>query len=168
VTIVEGKTGKEKILDIETWLPHQFSVVANYVSTTLENEYADRYGLSVVGWRVMSVLGGDAPLSAKALAVRLALDQVTTSRAISQLMGLGFISRRVDKKDRRRVALQLSQNGWRVYQVIAPLAVAIEESLLDCLNNREKASFKKAMGKLVDASARQLGSRGDDGSACDQ
>src|SRR3546814_3457578 len=90
-------------------LPHAFSVVANRISQMLERMYGEMFGISVVDWRIIAILGTHSPLSAKALAELTAMDQVSVSRAIDQLTNKKLVLRRVDTADRRRVALSLSK-----------------------------------------------------------
>lgn len=142
--------GAQPLLDLGVWLPYRCSVIANRVSTCLQGMYGERYGLSVPGWRVMAVLGRYAPLSAKEVAERTAMDQVQVTRAINQMASVGLVSRRVDQLDRRRVVLRLSRKGMDAYGEIVPLARAVEASLLAVLSPEESACLSAIMAKLVD------------------
>jgi hypothetical protein len=71
------KVSRDAPLDLERWLPYQGSVVSNRVSACLASMYRERFGLTVPGWRVMAVLARYQPLSAKELAHRTAMDQVS-------------------------------------------------------------------------------------------
>ena len=42
--------------DLDNWLPHEFSFIANHISAALEGLYSKRYGISVTGWRIIAVL----------------------------------------------------------------------------------------------------------------
>lgn len=107
----------------EESLPYAFAVVANRISSTRQKMYSGRFGISVVGWRITAILGSHSLLSAKALAERVALDQVTVARAVDQLVGCRYVSRRVDPEDRRRVVLRLTKKGGRnVTQTMIQLA----------------------------------------------
>jgi DNA-binding MarR family transcriptional regulator len=106
-----ANTGPQGFMLPEHSLAHAFSILANRVSATLEKMYSQRFGLSVVGWRVLAILGTTSPLSAKALAELTAMDQVSISRAVEQLVNIKLVSRRVDASDRRRVVLRLSKKG---------------------------------------------------------
>ena len=136
--------------DPERWLPHKFSFVANRVSATLAHMYAERFGMSVIGWRVVAVLGRHAPLSGKELAERLGIDQVSVTRALAQLMSLRLVSRRTDPADRRKAALRLTTTGRAAYEEVVPLALAIESALIKKLSGQEIELLQRTMTKLVE------------------
>ena len=113
--------------------------------------YAERFGLSVTGWRIVAYLGERAPLCAKDLAELAAMDQVSITRATAQLAKLGYLRRRVDQTDRRRVLLQLSKRGLEVYSEVIPIATRLEQELLRDLTVSETA--------LLDAMLRRIEAR---------
>jgi DNA-binding MarR family transcriptional regulator len=137
-------------------LPHAFSILANHVSATLERMYSQRFGLSVVGWRVVAILGTQSPLSAKALAELTAMDQVSISRAVEQLANIKLVSRRVDASDRRRVVLRLSKKGEEVYNQIVPVLYASENALVSGLSVDDAQALRRIMDILVARSAKLL------------
>ena len=110
--------------------------------------YGERFQLSVPGWRVMAVLGQHAPLSAKEVGVRTAMDQVQVTRAINQMASVNLISRRVDASDRRRVVLRLSRKGEEAYAEIVPLAERIEREIMAVFNDAEVEQLRSLMGRL--------------------
>lgn len=118
--------------------------------------YGKRYGLNVVGWRVMAVLGSEASLSAKQVAEQTAMDPVQVTRTINHLASLSLLSRRVDKDDRRRVVLNLSKKGWDVYNEIVPVARGIERALLAEFSPQERQQLQELSGKLLKAAERIL------------
>lgn len=62
-------------LGLDTFLPYRLSVLANTVSSAFARLYADRFDLTIPEWRVMAVLGSQAPLSAGEVAARTAMDK---------------------------------------------------------------------------------------------
>ena len=142
-------------------LPHAFSVVSNRVSRMLERMYGESFGISVVDWRVIAILGTHSPLSAKALAQLTAMDQVSVSRAIESLTTKKLVVRRTDVTDRRRVALRLSKNGVAIYNQVTPLLYAAEEALISRLTAEDAATIRRVMDVLVEASG-ELFDGGDD------
>jgi DNA-binding MarR family transcriptional regulator len=143
-------------LDIDHWLPHQCSVVANRVSATLERMYSGRYGLDVTGWRIMATLGAKAPLSSKELSGELAMGTVAVSRAVDRLVSAGLVARRTSASDRRRHALRLSAKGRRIYREIVPLARDVECALLGTLSRNDRTDLARIMGRLAAESAEVL------------
>lgn len=136
------------IFRLEDWLPYDFSLVANRVSAMLAKAYAERFRLSVTGWRIVGVLANFQPLSAKQLAERTAMNQVNITRAIRVLLRLGMVRRTIDREDRRRVVLRLSDRGVAAYREVIPLAIGIQAELLEGLNTQERATLKRLVHLL--------------------
>ena len=124
-------------------------MIANRVSACLESMYGECFGLSVVGWRVMAHLGHRAPLSAKGLAERAAMNHVQVTRAVDQLVLAGLVIRKPDVADRRRIVLRLSRKGRRAYQQIVPLAKSIENALLEPLTEAERRLLTSLSARVL-------------------
>ena len=83
-------------LELEKFLPYRLSVLAQRVSESLHDLYAQPYGLTVTQWRVMAALGRFAPLTASEVGLRIVMDKVAVSRAVAGLMQRGLIERNID------------------------------------------------------------------------
>ena len=108
-------------------------------SSAIAREYSQRFALTVTEWRVMAVLGRYPGLAANKVAERTAMDKVAVSRAVSSLVAEGRLTRKVDGDDRRRARLRLSAKGYRIYDKVAPLALAYQQRLLAALSADERA-----------------------------
>lgn len=137
------------VLWLENWLPYEFSLIANHVSAALARVYSERYNLSVTGWRVVAVLANHAPLSAKEVARLTVMNPVSITRAVTELMKLGMITRRVDGHDRRRVTIRLTQKGNTVYQEVVPTALAIEATLFEGMSAAEIHAIRSGIARLA-------------------
>ena len=144
------------IFRLEDWLPYEFSVIANRVSTILSNAYTERFGLSVTGWRIVGVLANHQPLSAKQLAERTAMNQVSITRATAELMRLRMVRRTVDRADRRRVVLRLSDRGLAAYREVIPVAIGIEAALLEGMSAADREDIKRLARALRERAAKVL------------
>lgn len=142
----------------DTRLPHFFSVLANHASRKLHSMYSEQFGLSVMGWRIMAVIGNHAPISAKAMCEMMATDAVTLSRGIDQLYGKGLVRRKTDPADRRRQLISLTKKGMEVFDRIVPLYYAVEQAMLSALDEADQAHIHRIMPKIVEHSATVLSS----------
>lgn len=150
---------EDGVFRLQDWFPYEFSLVANRVSSMLARMYSQRFGLSVSAWRVLAVLCNQtpqAPLSAKEVAERTAMNAVNVSRALSQLDRLGMIRRAANKADYRQVALTPSRKGEAAYAAVVPLAMAIESELLDGLKKSEIDALRKVALALARSAALRL------------
>ncbi|MGV6871932.1 MarR family winged helix-turn-helix transcriptional regulator [Pseudochelatococcus sp. B33] len=138
-------------------LPHLVSVLANRASLVLYSMYSSRFGLSVMGWRIIAILGNHAPLSATTITEMIASDPVTVSRATAQLSKKRLIQRRIDKSDRRRQLLRLSDHGMEVYQQVLPLMYAVERAMLSGLDEEDRGHLMRIISRISGQTATLLG-----------
>lgn len=131
------------VLQLERSLLYHFAVISHRVGGSVHTLCRERYGLSPAAWRVMAHVGELQPVTAKQVGQRAAIDSVNLSRALGQLDALGYIERRIDTADRRRIILQLTRAGQAVYDAVAPLTVAAERRLLAALSAREQATLRE-------------------------
>jgi len=144
-------------LILEDFLPYRLSILSNTVSGAIASAYDRRFGLSIPEWRVIAVLGRFPGLSAVEVANRTMMDKVAVSRAVSKLIKSGRIDREFADADRRRSILNLSEEGRRVHDEIAPLALKFEADLLHGFTDDEIRLLNALMERLM-ARARLVGS----------
>lgn len=145
---VSARERHHTVLDLEHFLPYRLSVLSNRVSGAIARMYSERFGLSVTEWRVIAVLGRYPGLSASEVAQRTAMDKVAVSRAVARLLESGRLQRDTDGDDRRRSVLKLSRAGYRVFDQVAPMAIAFEKRLLDGISAEERALLFRLLDRL--------------------
>ena len=142
-------------LILEDFLPYRLSILSNTISTMIAQIYEERFGLSIPEWRVIAILGRFPGLSAVEVAERTLMDKVAVSRAVTKLVKNGRIDREFADADRRRSILNLSEEGRRVHDEIAPLALKFERDLLQEISDDETEQLRVVMDRLL-ARARML------------
>ena len=147
----------DKELILENFLPYRLSILSNTVSSAIAIAYDKRFGLTIPEWRVIAVLGRFPGLSAVEVADRTMMDKVAVSRAVTKLLKSGRIDREFADADRRRSILNLSEEGHRVHDDIAPLALKFEADLLQGLSEAEISALNATIERLM-ARARLVGS----------
>ena len=135
--------------ELDRFLPYRLSVLSNRVSQTIAGAYARRFGLGVTEWRVIAVLGRYPGLSANAVAARTAMDKVAVSRTVARLLERGLIQRDTHDDDRRRSVLELSPEGYGIYDEVVPVALDYEQRLLEPLDAEERAQLDRLLVKLA-------------------
>jgi DNA-binding MarR family transcriptional regulator len=135
-------------LDLAHFVPYRLSVLTNRVSSAIARTYSERFDLTIPEWRVMAVLGGVDGLSAGEVAQRTAMDKVQVSRAIARLVESKRVQRVVDADDGRVARLSLTPKGRGIYDDIVPLALGLEDLLLEALTPSERAKLDEIMTKL--------------------
>jgi len=146
--MTQPDTQPHATLDLEHFLPYRLSVLSNRISNAIFHEYSQRFGLGMTEWRVMAVLGRYPGLSANQVAQRTAMDKVAVSRAVARLLDAGRLLREFDDDDRRRSVLRLSEDGYAVYDQIAPLALDFERHLLGEMPAEERELLFRLLDRL--------------------
>jgi DNA-binding MarR family transcriptional regulator len=147
----------DKELILEDFLPYRLSILSNTISSAIAAAYDRRFGLTIPEWRVIAVLGRFPGLSAVEVADRTMMDKVAVSRAVTRLLKNGRIDREFADADRRRSILNLSEEGRRVHDQVAPLALKFEADLLHGLSDEEINALNSTIERLM-ARARLVGS----------
>lgn len=144
---MEEQAQKELIL--EDFLPYRLAILSHTVSTLIARVYDKRFGLTIPEWRVIAIVGRFPGLSAVEVAERTMLDKVAVSRAVTKLIKAGRIEREFADADRRRSILTLSEEGRKVHDEIAPLALGMEEDLLHGLSDEQIATLNTVIERLL-------------------
>lgn len=143
-------------LILEDFLPYRLSITSHTVSTNIARVYEKRFGVSIPEWRVIAILGRYPGLSAVEVADRTLMDKVAVSRAVTKLIKNGRIDREFADADRRRSILNLSEEGQKVHNEIAELALRFEQELIQDIDEQDYESFNRILAQLLEK-ARQLG-----------
>jgi DNA-binding MarR family transcriptional regulator len=144
-------------LRLENFLPYRLAVLSNTVSTTVARAYDKRFSVSIPEWRVIAVLGRFPGLSAVEVAGRTLMDKVAVSRAVTKLIKNGRVEREFADADKRRSILNLSEEGKKLHDEIATLALEFERDLLQGFSQEEIDSLNSTMERLL-ARASLIGS----------
>jgi len=139
----------DKELILEDFLPYRLAILSHTVSSLIARVYDKRFGLTIPEWRVIAIVGRFPGLSAVEVADRTMLDKVAVSRAVTKLIKAGRIDREFADADRRRSILTLSEDGRKVHDEVAPLAMAMEDDLLHGLADDEIAVLNTVIERLL-------------------
>jgi DNA-binding MarR family transcriptional regulator len=135
-------------LRLAAFLPYRLSLLAERISRAFAARYQLEFGLTIPEWRIMAVLGEDAPCSTQAVIERTGLDRVKVSRAVIRLAGKGLLARRPHPADQRAQLLRLSRSGLAVYRRIVPLAHRMQADLAAALTEAEQRELDRILRKL--------------------
>lgn len=152
---MENETHNELIL--EDFLPYRLAILSHTVSSLIARVYDKRFGLTIPEWRVIAIVGRFPGLSAVEVAERTMLDKVAISRAVTKLIKANRIEREFADADRRRSILTLSEEGRKVHNEVAPLALEMEQDLLHGLSDSQIDTLNTVTERLL-ARARLISS----------
>jgi DNA-binding MarR family transcriptional regulator len=143
-------------LQLDQFLPFRLSVLSNTVSSAIAAAYSKRFGLTIPEWRVLAVLADNPGLTAAEIAARTAMDKVAVSRAVNALLARRVLSRYTATNDRRRLHLELSEAGQKVYGEVVPFARDYERQLLVPLTKQDRATLDRLL-RLMLGRATEIG-----------
>ena len=142
--------------DLDRLFSYRLSVLSNRISGAISREYHRRFGLAITEWRVMAVLGRFPGLSAGEVAARTAMDKVAVSRAVARLLERALIQREIHGDDRRRSVLALTDEGFRVYDEVAPMVIEYHQRMLEPLTEEERTMLDRLIDKLAGEGVRRI------------
>lgn len=134
------------VVTIKELLSYRISRVANALSRSAALRYRREFGVSLSEWRIIALLGSDAPLTVNRLARLAALDKAQMSRTVASLSDRGLVLRRLGPG--RTTVLTLTDNGLRLYDGLITAANERDRGFLACLTAKERTALDSALEKL--------------------
>jgi DNA-binding MarR family transcriptional regulator len=156
---MKRKTKPARRIPLDERVSYRFSVIAKRLEQTLSAMHAKKLGISINNWKIMRVIGFFGPLSATELGSRTSLDPDKITRSVDVLVQRGYVIRKDDEQDRRRVVLTLSAKGRRVHDRIEMVAGTMESEFLSVLTAEENRLLRASLTKLEQHSGVMFGRR---------
>ncbi|HNB45689.1 MAG TPA: helix-turn-helix domain-containing protein, partial [Burkholderiaceae bacterium] len=88
-------------LQLQSFFPYRLAVLADTVSRSMAQVYAERFELSRDEWRVAAALYENGAMKTTDVIAHTTLDKMQVSRAVARLERDGLIERSEDAVDRR-------------------------------------------------------------------
>jgi DNA-binding MarR family transcriptional regulator len=136
-------------MDLQSFFPYRLAVLAEQVSRSMAEVYAERFGITRDEWRVLAALPERGSIRTAEVIAQATLEKMQVSRAVARLEERGALARERDPEDQRGQLLQLRPAGRRLMAQIAPLVKAREAELLSVLSTAERQALEKAMDKML-------------------
>jgi DNA-binding MarR family transcriptional regulator len=140
-------------LKLDHFLPYRLSITSNVVSDAIAGTYRTLFGLRIPEWRLIAVLAEDGGMSQQALCGRTRMDKVTVSRAAIALVDRGVVARAANPDDQRSHLLTLTQEGWALYEQIAPKALELQQRIFADIDPEELERFQAMLERLEAAAS---------------
>lgn len=143
----------DQLLQLESWLPYRLFRISARVADVLNAYYGPKFGFSRSAWRTMAIIANRPGASAKEICQAGGLDQFSVSRAVKQLVELGYARRQAGRSDRRYAAIELSESGWSAFTEISEVAKRLDADLTSAVSEKELATLDSILTRLDNASA---------------
>lgn len=135
---------------IRDLVSYRLHVLANLSARWAEHRYQERFGLRLLEWRAIALLGDDTPLSLNALARGAGLEKSYASRTVSGLIERGLIDSQPDDRDGRGKQFTLTRAGRALYRKVFEDALARSEAWLSVLSEKERVALMDMLQRLTD------------------
>lgn len=122
----------------------------NQVCVGIGDEVTRPFGLSPVEFAMIAAIEEQPELDQRRLAVRLAIDTVTTSKLLDRLTKLRLVRRSVGVDDRRARILSLTPRGRELRVKISMAFKSAHARLMAPLSPDEQAQFIELLVRLVE------------------
>ncbi len=135
---------------IKDLISYRLHVLANLSARWAETRYQDRFGLKLLEWRAMALLGGYAPQSLNALARGAGLEKSYASRTVAGLIKRGLVASSPDDRDGRGKLFALTRPGKSLYRKVFDDAVERSVAWLSVLSEKESAALMEMLERLTE------------------
>ena len=136
-------------LRLEEFLPCRLEILSGLISQGLAQIY-EGFGLGFCEWQMRMTVGEGATTTATAFGARNRMHKTRVSRAVSALLSRGLVQRMTNLTDMRQAPLQLSAQGEKLYNQIAPLAREYLARLENELASEERAALDRSVARLTE------------------
>ncbi len=125
----------------------------------IRSGHARMIGLAGIEYTVLIAiahLSQDGDVNVKTVADHLYLSGAFITTVAGRLLQLGFIHKKTDTGDRRRVTLTVSQNGRAALERLAPVQRQVNDVEFGCLDRAEFELLTDIVDRLIDSGTRAV------------
>jgi MarR family transcriptional regulator, temperature-dependent positive regulator of motility len=128
---------------------YRLAYLANFFTGPVYNEIMRRHGIARSEFVVLFCLRHLGMLTAQDICEITGRPKNSISQAVTKLAAAGYIERRADREDARRMQLAATVAGRKLYDQVMPLFLQRERDMLSALSAREVKQFEALLEKLV-------------------
>src|SRR6185503_10291937 len=141
-------------------LSHRVLVLSNTLARAAARYYLRRFGVRLAEWRVIDALHAGPGISANQISQWLLTDKAWVARSVERLIAAGYVRRKPDPGHGRRLLLNLTAKGERMYAAIAVAARRRHDNVLGALTAEERQGLERILNKLQVRAEEMLGDPG--------
>ena len=115
--------------DLAGFSAYRLTVAAQKLSDAFARQYRDQFGISNPEWRVLVHISQSDGTSIRDIEARVTMEKSKVSRAAKRLEQAGYISKQINKTDRRLLHLYLTSKGQNLMTDLLPLADHFQQEI---------------------------------------
>ncbi|MBC2666984.1 winged helix-turn-helix transcriptional regulator [Novosphingobium flavum] len=138
-------------LDLEHYVPHFLSTIANRWMSTSSRIYLQRFGIGVVEWKILGHLGSIGPeRNATSLEIARAssIDPAAASRGMQALVRKGLVEPLKGRFTGNAKPFAMTEQGVALFRDVHEVALEREAMLLHGLGSDERTQLLDLLKKL--------------------
>jgi DNA-binding MarR family transcriptional regulator len=135
---------------IKDLVSYRLHVLANLSARWAEARYQQRFGLRLLEWRAMALLGGYSPQSLNELARGAGLDKSYASRTVAGLIERKLVVSTPDDRDGRGKLFALTRSGKALYRKVFEDAIERSDAWLSVLAPEERGALMDMLARLTE------------------
>jgi DNA-binding MarR family transcriptional regulator len=135
---------------------YRFNRIADALAQQTLLHARREFGLNLAEYRIVSVLSQSNAFSIREIAEHTHLDKAHATRALTDLIERGLVTRVIDPQDRRLRVVRLTAAGQAVANASMPFTLERQAGLEGCLTAVELRAFDKALSLMTAEAERML------------
>lgn len=135
---------------LEDFFTFRFLLLARALDREAKRVYGELFGLSLVEYRILAKLGSVGSATVNRLASWMAYDKAQISRAVTSLVGNGYLNRATNAADTRSAILTLTESGEQLYNETIAIGRDRQRALLARLSPEQRREIYETMALLMD------------------
>jgi len=128
--------------DLQNFLPFRLNRLASEMSAGLSSVYREKFAIEITEWRVIATLAHEGETTAQEIVASTRTHKSTISRAVTKLIGMGWVARSMSSQDGREKSLTLTSLGNKRMDEILPLVKAYERDVFKALGANSDGCLK--------------------------
>jgi DNA-binding MarR family transcriptional regulator len=122
---------------------------ANRQVTAQLTEALNEEGVQIEHWRILEVLSDEQGRSMGELAELVLMNHPALTKTIDRMVSNGFVHRRADAQDSRRVLVYITDHGLELVGRLKECVDQHHEALNAAVGSRKAEQLKKLLGDLI-------------------
>lgn len=145
----EGLTPSGRGLKVSDFVTTVVSYTGNALRRAITLGYAEKYGLTISEWRILSVLAQAGDMQFSDLVMLSATDKAQVSRTVKLMASRGLVTTEVlDRTRGKKVVCTITAAGLELYGQVMPVAQRRQAAMLLHLSKEERTVLYRALNKL--------------------
>ncbi len=135
----------ERIADTLTF---RILIAANRIAQPFAERVGQKHDLTLPEWRCMMALATEPAISGEDIARKMGMDKMGVSRSLRRLAKAGRVQATPDPANSKRNQWRITQDGWTLFDLIVPEALARDDAAFANLDAPSRALVMEVLAAL--------------------